>query len=140
MAERAREASQDFWRPANMPRTGVDSALSTACCANCGAEFVLGARFCHVCGALRETPTEQSSQWTEWFEIDRVREKLGLNVASFSLFAAACACALGAILSGIIYHTDTMLEWQAVQTWRIEWMLASAVALLAALLLKKPAA
>jgi hypothetical protein len=33
-----------------------------------------------------------------------------------------------------------MLEWQAVQTWRIEWMLASAVALLAALLLKKPAA
>jgi len=33
-----------------------------------------------------------------------------------------------------------MLEWQAVQTWRIEWMLASVVALLTALLLKKPAA
>ena len=140
MAERAREVSQDFWRPANTPRVDVDPALSTACCANCGAEFVLGARFCHVCGALREPLAEQSPRWTRWFEIESMREKLGLNLASFLLFAAACMCALGAILSGLIYRADTIVEWQAVQTWRIEWMLASAVALLAGLLLKKPAA
>ena len=140
MAERAQGVSQDFWRPAHTPRVGVDSAFSAACCANCGAEFAIGARFCHVCGALREPVTEPNSRWTEWFEIESMCEKLGLNLASFLLFAAACTCALGAILSGVIYRADTMLEWQAVQTWRIEWMLASVVALLAALLLKKPAA
>ena len=140
MAERARDVSEEFWRPAHTPRAGVDSAFSAACCANCAAEFALGARFCHVCGALREPLTEPSWRWTQCFEMDRMRQKLGLNLASFLLFAAACTCALGAILSGVIYRADTMLEWQAVQTWRIEWMLASAVALLAALLLKKPAA
>jgi hypothetical protein len=70
--------------------------------------------------------------------MDSVREKLELNLASFFLLVAACACVLGAILSGVIYRSATMLEWQAVQTWRIEWMLAAVVALLAALLLKKP--
>jgi multisubunit Na+/H+ antiporter MnhB subunit len=84
--------------------------------------------------------TEQRSRWMEWFEIETVRKRLGLNLAALLLFAAACTCALGAILSGVVYRADTMLEWQAVQTWRIEWMLAAVVALLGALLLKKPAA
>jgi hypothetical protein len=140
MAERAQQVSQDFWRPAHTPRTGVDSTISAACCANCAAEFALGARFCHVCGALREPLAEQSSWWTEWLNLDTLCEKLGLNLAALVLFAAACLCVLGAVLSGFIYRADTMREWQAVQTWRIEWMLASVVALLAALLLKKPAA
>jgi len=138
MAERAQGVSQDFWRPAHTPGGRSDSPSAAACCANCGAEFTLGARFCHVCGALREPLTEPSSHWTEWFEIESMREKLGLNLASFLLFAAACTCALGAILSGVVYRAATMQEWQAVQTWRIEWMLAAVVALLAALLLKKP--
>ncbi len=140
MAERAPGVSQDFWRPAHPPRAGVDSAFAAACCANCAAEFAPGARFCHVCGALREPSAQRRPGWTQCFEIDRMREKLGLNLASFFLFVAACTCVLGALLSGVIYRADTMREWQAVQTWRIEWMLASAVALLAALLLKKPAA
>jgi hypothetical protein len=140
MAEGAREASKDFWRPANTPRAGVDSAFSAACCANCGAEFVLGACFCHVCGVPREPLTEQRSRWMEWFEIETVCKKLSLNLAALLLFAAACTFVLGAILTGVIYRADTMLEWQAVQIWRIEWMLAAVVALLGALLLKRPAA
>jgi hypothetical protein len=138
MPEPAPEVSQDFWRPAHPPHMGIDSVFPAACCANCGTEFAIGARFCYVCGALREPPAEQTSRWSEWLEIDRIREKLGLNLASFLLFIAACTCALGAILSGIVYRATTSLEWQAVQTWRIEWMLASVVALLAGLLLKKP--
>ncbi len=139
MAERAREVSQDFWRPAQAPRAGADSALSTACCSNCGAEFALGARFCHVCGAPRE-PLGERPHWAEYFEIDAMCQRLGLNPAALLLFVAASMCALGALLTGVIYRADTMLEWQSVQTWRIEWMLASAVALLAALVLKKPSA
>jgi hypothetical protein len=72
--------------------------------------------------------------------MDSLCRKLGLNRAALLLFTAAGACVLGAILSGVIYRADTVFEWQAVQTWRIEWMLASVVALLAALLLKRPTA
>jgi len=140
MAEGAREISKDFWRPTNMPRAGVDSAFAAPCCANCGAEFVLGARFCHVCGAPRETLTEQRPRWMEWLEVDTVCQRLGLNLAALVLLALACACALGALLAGVIYRVDTIADWQAVQTWRIEWMLGAAVLLLGALLLKKPAA
>jgi len=97
--------------------------------------------FCHVCGALREPLTEPSWRWTQCFEIDSLRQKTGPQPGLAAAISSRPVRALwGAILSGVIYRADTMLEWQAVQTWRIEWMLASAVALLAALLLKKPAA
>jgi hypothetical protein len=33
---------------------------------------------------------------------------------------------LGAVLTGIIYKAHTLVEWQAIQTWRIEWLLAAA--------------
>lgn len=138
--QQAPEVSHDFWRPANVPHAEVESVFPAACCANCGVEFTMGARFCHVCGALREPLAEKVPQWTEWLEIENIRGKLGLNLAAFMLFIAACACALGAVLTGIVYRASTLTEWQTVQTWRIEWMLASAVALLGGLLLKKPVA
>jgi hypothetical protein len=36
-----------------------------------------------------------------------------------------------------MYTAATVLDWQAVQIWRIEWLLASAAAFLAGILLKK---
>jgi formate/nitrite transporter FocA (FNT family) len=43
---------------------------------------------------------------------------------------------LATVLTGLIYNTSTIAEWQAVQTWRVEWLLATIGALLAALLFK----
>ena len=43
---------------------------------------------------------------------------------------------MAAIAVGLIYTAETLVDWQAVQVWRIEWMLASLIGLLAALLLK----
>jgi hypothetical protein len=40
-------------------------------------------------------------------------------------------------MTGLVYNTTSLAEWQAVQTWRIEWLLASVAALLGALLFKK---
>jgi hypothetical protein len=37
---------------------------------------------------------------------------------------------------GFIYSATTLVDWQAVQIWRMEWMLGSIIAMLAALLLK----
>jgi hypothetical protein len=38
----------------------------------------------------------------------------------------------------LVFTATTVLDWQAVQVWRIEWLLAAAVAFLAAILLKRP--
>jgi membrane protein DedA with SNARE-associated domain len=66
----------------------------------------------------------------------RVPAALNLSVASAVLFAIAAFCAVAAIAVGLIYTAETLVDWQAVQVWRIEWMLASLIGLLAALLLK----
>jgi len=46
----------------------------------------------------------------------------------FVLFAAGV---------GLVYSARTALDWQAVQLWRIEWLLAGISAFLAGVLLKR---
>ncbi|MGA2989232.1 MAG: zinc ribbon domain-containing protein [Candidatus Korobacteraceae bacterium] len=147
MPEGARELSQDFWRPAQAPRIGLDSVLSSACCSNCGTELAIGARFCHVCGLNREPLPAPGSRLGQWTDLSRIvlalnhaREKVGLNLVSFVLLLLGGGCVLAALLTGAIERPATVLQWQAVQTWCIEWMLGAIAALLAALLLRKPSA
>jgi hypothetical protein len=42
-----------------------------------------------------------------------------------------------AALAGFLYKAETLVDWQAIQVWRIEWLLGAAAALLAGILLKK---
>jgi len=139
MSEVARNISQEYWRPAQPPRTMMNAPVSEAVCTNCGTEYALGARFCHVCGADREPQMGlgRSTGFTRMMDFDQIREKLGMSSASLVLLVVGCACVLAALLTGVIYTANTVLDWQAVQVWRIEWMLAALVAFVAAILLKK---
>ena len=65
-----------------------------------------------------------------------MQTRLGLSLASMIAFVLGVICALAAIGTGLIYTTSTVLDWQAVQVWRIEWLLAAIVAFLAGILLK----
>lgn len=48
------EERQEFWKPAVAPRQEAASAETTdQVCQECGTDFVLGSRFCYVCGADR---------------------------------------------------------------------------------------
>jgi hypothetical protein len=47
------------------------------------------------------------------------------------------ACVVAAIVTGFLYTANTVLDWQAVQVWRIEWLLAATVAFVAGILLKR---
>ena len=143
MPEGARGVSQDFWRPAQAPRVGIESVFPAECCVNCGTEFAIGARFCHACGANRQPLPLARPRLSGWADPGRLllglatlREKLGLTLPSFVLLLLAAACALGAVFVGVFYRVTTLLEWQAVQMWRLEWMLGAIAALLAALLLR----
>jgi hypothetical protein len=139
MQETLREVDtrQEFWRPA--PEQLHANPLAAAqMCVKCGADYVLGSRFCHVCGAGRDESTRNRSlAFKERLAlVTRVPEALDLPIASAVLFAVAMFCAIAAIAVGFIYSATTLVDWQAVQIWRIEWMLGSLIGLLAALLLK----
>ena len=129
---------QDYWQP---PRGQADAGTYQAralACPECGTEFVVGSRFCHVCGAEREATSESGSRsFTEWLDFTHIREIVGLSAASLVCLIAGVVCVIAAIVTGFIYTANTVLDWQAVQVWRIEWLLAATVAFVAGILLKR---
>jgi hypothetical protein len=134
---REMETRQEFWRPAP-EQLHANPVPASQVCAKCGADYVLGSRFCHVCGAGRDDSTRNRSvALREGFAfVMRIPEALSLPLASTVLLSVAIFCAVSAIAVGFIYSATTLVDWQAVQIWRIEWMLSSMIALLAAMLLK----
>jgi len=140
MEQVAHKVEQEYWRPALTPHKhemATDVRSRADVCQGCGSEFVVGARFCHVCGGDRETENVRSHRWIEVLDFDNIRHALGLSIASLVAFIFGMVSVLAAISVGFIYSANTLVDWQAVQTWRIEWMLAAVVAFVAGILLKK---
>lgn len=142
MSETAREISQEYWRPAQPPQSQIGDMRAEAHCARCGTQLTPGARFCHVCGSEREPDTRAHFRRGVSFSIDfeSIRQRIGLPMMSSLLAILAVVFVLVTLLTGMVYRADTLVEWQAVQTWRIEWMLAALVALVGAVLFKNPPA
>jgi hypothetical protein len=46
---------------------------------------------------------------------------------------------IAAIGVGFVFSAATVLDWQAVQVWRIQWLLAAVAAFVAGILLKRTA-
>lgn len=129
----------EFWRPAEVGRTHFESGE----CAQCGSEFAVGARYCHVCGADR-TPAPRAKlqvlrqlkarlRWT------LVEQFLHLNRGAAIAFCLGLLCVGAALLVGVFYQAQTALDWEAIQMWRIEWLLAALVAFAAGILLRQQA-
>ena len=140
MEQATQKIDQEYWRPALAhPRreSSIDLRSPEAVCQNCDSEFVMGAHFCHVCGAGRNTSVNSTYRWTEALDFDNIRHALGLSFASLVAFIFGMVSVLAAFAVGFIYSANTLTDWQAVQTWRIEWMLAAVVAFVAGILLKK---
>jgi len=140
MEQTADKLHQEYWRPAQ--GTGkhtvpMDARSRADVCEGCGSEFIIGARFCHVCGTSRTEAVSVTPHWMEVLDFDHIRNVLGLSAASLVAFIFGMACVIVAVAVGFIYSAKTLVDWQAVQTWRIEWMLAAVVAFVAGILLKK---
>ena len=141
MADFTRELSQEYWRP-SQPSGGQQHGFHTqgeAFCNVCGTPYAAGARFCHLCGLGRDEDlhAEKTNQLLEWMDIGAIRMQFGLSNVSMVFLLAATIFMLATVLTGLVYNTSTVAEWQAVQAWRVEWLLATVVALLAAMLFKK---
>ena len=113
-------------------------------CPQCQSDFAIGARYCHVCGADRNpAPAGRKFDWVAFFRRyanwKLVTTWLGLNTASSIAFILGAVCAVAALITGLIYNAQTTLEWQAIQLWRVEWLLGSVAAFLAGILLRRHA-
>lgn len=131
---------EEFWRPPVSVAGARSARLETAAerCRECGAEYAHGAHFCHLCGAAREArPQPGRTTLRQLWEALQLRKMLGLSTGPMIAFCAAAVCVLAALFVGVAYSTTSLSDWEAVQVWRVEWLLAAGVALLAGILLKK---
>lgn len=138
----ARSTPQEYWRPAN-PNVArlIELSAKREACWRCGVDYSPNAHFCHSCGSARE-PEQLSSEQSQAKAPALLRFKSAgwrrkLSLAAVVLFVVGALCLAGAALMGTIFQADTMPAWEAIQAWRIEWLLAASASFLAGILLKK---
>jgi hypothetical protein len=115
--------------------------MAVAC--RCGTEFMLGSGFCHVCGSPRQLQSSHSpTHWTyvlrflHVLQFQNIKSKLGLPTASLVAFLCGIACLFGALLTGLIFSAQNFADFQAVQLWRMQWLIGAVAAFVAGILLK----
>lgn len=150
------EGHAEFWKPAAATRT--EGGVVRPHCGSCGAECVPDSLYCHVCGANRQAAANAGSGLrvpavvrltfhaivsltshsvtAVSSRLAVLRDGLGQTNASLAALLAGCFCLVAALVTGLI-NASTLLDWQAVQLWRIEWLLAAIALMTAGVLLKK---
>jgi len=145
MAEAADQAQHEFWRPpvpgsasSSAPIVASEVARDRATTCRCGTEYLVGSLFCHACGARRASlKTARTMEISGLGELAPLAERLGLTIPAVVAFLTGIVCLAGALLVGIVFTARTTLDWQAIQMWRIEWLLAAIAAFVGGCLLKK---
>jgi hypothetical protein len=131
------EERQEFWKPAGFPRAELASAKANEhSCRQCGGDLIEESQFCHICGADR-LATSAWRGFPSWRDFASLRDALGQSTASLIALILGCVCLIAALLTGFVFTATTLLDWQAVQLWRIQWLLAAIALFAAAILLKK---
>lgn len=142
MAEVVRDASKEFWRPP-LTHSATPGAAMVEACDGCGTEFMAGAGFCYVCGTSREARPSTapraggSFSFLSFLEFHRLKQGLGLSEASLIAFCIGVGCLLAVLAVSMIYGAQNLADFQAIQSYRIQWLLAALAAFVAGILLKK---
>ena len=136
-------------------------------CNRCGTEFLLGSRFCHTCGGRRQETISPAARadavaiagiweegvrrlhqvvvslgkikapsWLRYLQFHEIKSRVGLSTASLVAFFIGLGCVAGALLVGLL-TAKTLVDWQAIQLYRIEWLMAATASFVAGILLKK---
>lgn len=138
MAEAVDQAQNEFWRPPISEHETAASQSGSEACDECGTEFIVGSRFCHSCGAGRhELHATRTVEIPGLTELAAFGKWFGLTTPALAAFLLGMICMVGALAVGIVFTARTALDWQAIQLWRIEWLLGAIASFGAGLLLKK---
>jgi hypothetical protein len=103
---------------------------------------MVGATFCHICGSGRHrTDHVPSRSWTRHFaflralEFSSVKDWFGLPLPTLCAFLLGIAFLIVALAMGFVSVHDTA-DFEAVQLWRIQWLMVSCASFLAGILLR----
>jgi hypothetical protein len=140
MAEAADQAQHEFWRPPMPSSKAVANPERSATCHRCATEFMVSSLYCHACGASRPDLGVSAARTLEipgLAELASLGERLGLTTPAVIAFLVGVLCLMGALAVSVFFSARTVIDWQAIQLWRIEWLLAAVGAFAAGCLLKK---
>jgi hypothetical protein len=138
MSEAANQIQHDFWRPPLPASTAVATPERSWACRHCGSEFIVSSLYCHSCGAKRpDLNAARTLEIPGRAELASLAERLGLTMPAVVAFLLGMLCILGALAVSVFFSARTALDWQAIQLWRIEWLLGAVAAFVAGCLLKK---
>src|SRR5215467_5528102 len=74
--------------------------------------------------------------WLRYLHFHEIKARTGLSTGSLISFVLGMACVAGALLVGLL-TAKTLVDWQAIQFYRAEWLLAATCAFVLGILLKK---
>ena len=74
--------------------------------------------------------------WLHYLHFHEIKSRVGLSTGSLIAFVIGLACVAGALLVGLL-TAKTLIDWQAIQLYRMEWLLAATASFVAGILLKK---
>ena len=104
-------------------------------CHACGTEFVVDSPFCRMCGRAREGVARRKKRRWDALDFYQLRRRLGLSVGAMVCFIIGVICIGAGVTTGFIYTASTLVDWQAIQIWRGEWLIAAGVAFVCGILL-----
>jgi len=89
------------------------------------------------CGWIVPTwRTVSFPRWMQYLHFHEIKRWIGLPTASLIAFITGLGCVVGTIGVSVFYKASNLAEFQAIQMWRIEWLLGATAAFVAGILLK----
>jgi len=82
-------------------------------------------------------PKVSAPTWLRYLHFHEIKRWVGLPTASLVAFMIGLGCIAGAVCVSFIYKAQTFADWQAIQFWRIEWLLGATASFVVAILLKR---
>jgi hypothetical protein len=140
MPQTVRSQNEEYWRPADPVTARIARPiLAESLCPDCRAVYASEARYCHMCGMERNrrpVPAPKPPSLRDSID-EALNQRFHLSTSSLIFLTLGVICLVIGAFIGIFYKASTLMEWQAIQTWRVEWLLGAAAAMLAGILLKK---
>lgn len=138
------------------PRCGTEFMIGSRFCHACGTtrperdssqpaphHRLTGDLFAQKLALARSVAVElvegvRFPSWLRYLHFHEIKRWVGLATAPLVAFLIGVGCVVGAICISLFYRASNLVEFQAVQMWRIEWLLGATASFVAGILLKKP--